>query len=137
MTSPSYLLDTDTISYRLRGESESLAQRLRFIAAEQLLVSSITVGELLYGIKPFPLDDPRRLDVSLFLAQANVLCWDERAASAYADIRHSLTRSGQLIGELDMMIAAHAVSAGLILVTNNTAHFNRLIPPLQMQNWVR
>lgn len=70
-----------------------------------------------------------------FVGSANVLSWDKSAAEAYADIRHTLTTSGQLIGELDMMIAAHALAQNCILVTNNTRHFARVAPPLQLANW--
>ena len=77
----------------------------------------------------------RRTEVAFFLRLANILPWSNPAAEAYADIRHTLTTSGQLIGELDMMIAAHALARGSILVTNNTRHFERLAPPLHLENW--
>ena len=58
------------------------------------------------------------------------------ASNWYADIRHQLTTTGKLIGELDMMIAAHAISQDAVLVTNNLRHYQRIKAPLMLENWV-
>jgi len=137
MTDASYLLDTDIISYYIRDSDPSLAARLRFTPQNKLFVSAISAAELLHGIKRFPPIHSRRIAVELFLDAANVLDWTFAAAEAYAEIRHMLATSGDLIGELDMMIAAHALSAGLVLVSNNTRHHGRLVPPLQLENWTK
>ncbi len=71
-----------------------------------------------------------------FLKIVHVLPWDNEAADWYAEIRHKLINTGQPIGEFDMMIAAHALSAGAVLVTNNTRHFERIEAPLMLTNWV-
>ena len=63
------------------------------------------------------------------------LPWDAETADGYADIRHQPISSGQTIGELDMMIAAHALSAGAVLVTNNLRHYERIEAPLILDNW--
>ena len=63
------------------------------------------------------------------------LPWGVEAADLYADIRHQLVTAGRLIGELDMMIAAQALSVGAVLVTNNTRHFERIEAPLMLANW--
>ena len=63
------------------------------------------------------------------------LPWDADAAGHYADIRHQLVSTGQPIGELDMMIAAHALAAEAVLVTNNLQHFARIAVPLMLANW--
>ncbi len=65
-----------------------------------------------------------------------MLPWDSDAADSYAEIRHQLVTTGQSIGEMDMMIAAHALAAGAILVTNNTRHFERVAAPLMIVNWM-
>jgi tRNA(fMet)-specific endonuclease VapC len=135
MISRSYLLDTDTVSYWLRGGDHALNLRLRFMEFDRIAISSVTAAELLYGIRKYPMGHPQRTKVNRFLATANILDWGLPAAEAYADIRHSLTLSANLIGELDMMIAAQALAAGSILVSNNTRHFARLAPPLQLENW--
>ena len=64
-----------------------------------------------------------------------MLAWDADAADWYAEIRHQLTTAGQPIGEMDMMIAAHALAIGAVLVTNNTRHFRRVAAPLALANW--
>jgi len=130
-----YLLDTDIVSYRIRGAEPHLALKFRHTPSFTVFVSTVTVAELLYGVKGRPPGHQGRIDVELFLASANILVWDRTAAEAYADIRYYLIRSGRTIGELDMMIDAHALSAGLTLVTNNTRHFQRLAPPLRLENW--
>ena len=134
MTS-TYMLDTDICSYVIRSRHPALRSQIQHVAAENIVISVVTQAELLYGIKPFPSQHLRREEVALFLRLANTLPWSSSAAEAYADIRHALTTSGQLIGELDMMIAAHALAHSCILVTNNIRHFGRLVPPLQLENW--
>lgn len=99
-----------------------------------MCVSVITRAELLFGLKRLPADDPRRSDVRNFLEEALVLAWDERAADVHADIRHQLQSAGQPIGEMDTMIAAHALAIDAVLVTNTTRHFGR-IPALRLENW--
>lgn len=64
-----------------------------------------------------------------------VPAWDEDAADFYANIRHQLVTCGQPIGEMDMMIAAHSVAAGAVLVMNNTRHYERIEQPLTLENW--
>ncbi len=130
-----YMLDTDICSYLIRSSDSVLQSHIQHVPAEKVVISVVTQAELLYGVKHFPMQHSRRTEVAFFLRLANILPWSNLAAEAYADIRHTLTTSGQLIGELDMMIAAHALARGSILVTNNTRHFERLAPPLHLENW--
>lgn len=71
-----------------------------------------------------------------FFRIVRILPWESEAADIYADIRHQLSSSGKPIGELDMMIAAHAVAVGAVLVTNNERHFKAITAPLMLVNWV-
>ncbi len=130
ITSRAYLLDTDIASYLLRRSHPILEQRLRFVPAERIFLSVISAGKLLFGVKSYPVDHSRRVEVSRFIARARVLNWNTPAAEAYADIRQSLTGSGKIIGIVDMMIAGHALAADSTLVTNHTRHFQRVPPPL-------
>ena len=75
------------------------------------------------------------IGVAQFFKIVRLLAWDADAADWYAEIRHQLTTTGQPIGEMDMMIAAHALSIGAVLVTNNTRHFERVAAPLALANW--
>ena len=72
-----------------------------------------------------------------FLNSVEVLAWPPEAAEFYADIRYELTRTGNPIGDMDMLIAAHAIAADAVLVTNNTRHFKRIKLPLMMANWMQ
>lgn len=132
-----YMLDTDIASYGIQNRSDAIRLKLRHTSPSMICISSVTVAELLYGVKSISPNNLTAAAIQRFVRSAIVLDWNTAAAEAYADIRHSLTISGQLIGELDTMIAAHALSAGLILVTNNTRHFERLVPPLQLENWTQ
>ena len=98
-------------------------------------VSAITRAELLYGLKRLPADHRLHLAVRQFLKIVRMLPWDAEAADWYADIHHQIISSGQPIGELDMMIAAHSLSAGAILVTHNVRHYERIEAPLILDNW--
>lgn len=85
-------------------------------------ISVMTRAELQYGLKCFRSEHRLHLALRQFLKLVRTLLWDAEAADWHADIRHELTRSGQTIGELDMMIAAHSLSAAAVLVTNNSRH---------------
>jgi tRNA(fMet)-specific endonuclease VapC len=131
-----HMLDTDTASYIIKGRSSSVEKHLAAIPPPDICVSAVTRAELLYGLKSLPPVHRLHLGVRQFLKIVRVLAWDADAADFYAEIRFQLARSGQPIGELDMMIAAHALAAGAALVTNNQRHFRRIKLPLILVNWV-
>lgn len=97
-------------------------------------VSVIVQAELLYGLQPLPHDHYLHDAVYRFLDEMLLQPWDSNEAEVHARIRIRLITSGQPIGEMDTMIAAHAISLGAVLVTNNTRHFERL-PELRLENW--
>ena len=131
-----YMLDTDTASYLIKGKSPTIESRLAALAPSMVCLSVITRAELQYGLKRLPADHRLHLTVQHFLRIVRILAWDIAAADWYAQIRHQLVSSGNPIGELDMMIAAHALSAGATLVTNNSRHYQRIDAPLILENWV-
>ena len=133
---PLYLLDTDTASYIIKRHTTGIERRLQEVRPDAVAVSAITRAELLYGLQKVASKNGLHALVHAFLSAVRTLPWDEEAADQYAGIRHSLTVSGQPIGSLDMMIAAHAVATGTILVTNNTRHFEHVRPKLRLENWV-
>ncbi len=106
------------------------------VPPDQVCISAVTPTELMCGLKQ--LDALHRLQVGVrqFLKIVRMLTWDAEAADFYAEIRHRLTSTGQLIGELDMMIAAHALAAGAVLVPNNVRHFGRVAGALAVVKWV-
>jgi tRNA(fMet)-specific endonuclease VapC len=130
-----YMLDTDIASYIIKARSPKLQAKLSSIEPSMVCISVMTRAELLYGLKRLPPGHRLHIAVRQFLKIVRVLSWDAEAAGIYAEIRHQLVKTGQPIGELDMMIAAHSLAAGAVLVTNNTRHYKRIRAPLILQNW--
>lgn len=130
-----HMLDTDTASYLIKGKSPAIETRLAALVPAMVCISVMTRAELQYGLKRLPADHRLHLAVRQFLKIVRVVPWDTDAADWYAEIRHRLISTGQPIGEMDMMIAAHALSAGAVLVTNNRRHYERIEAPLILDNW--
>ena len=128
-----FLLDTTVCVDYLRGR-EPAVQRIRASEPEDLVLSSVVVAELRYGAEKSA--DPRRNHSLLDTLVRELRCvdFDLSAASAYGRVRASLAARGQLIGPYDMMIAAHALSLGLILVTDNLQELRR-VEGLQVETW--
>jgi tRNA(fMet)-specific endonuclease VapC len=131
-----HMMDTDTASYLIKGKSPAIEAKLATLMPSMVCISVMTRAELLYGLKRLPAEHRLHLAVRQLLKIIRVLPWDIEASDWYVDIRHQLITSGQPIGELDMMIAAHSLSAGAILVTNNNRHFDRIKAPIVLENWV-
>jgi len=130
------MLDTDTTSYIIKKRPISLAEKFSEIDPSSICVSVVTRAELLFGLRQITENHRLSLAVRKFLEITRVLPWTEDAADEYAEICHILTKAGKLIGELDMMIAAHAAAIGAVLVTNNVRHFKRMEGRLEIVNWV-
>ena len=97
-------------------------------------ISTITVSELQYGVAKSIHRKENQQRLEQFMAPLEILAYDEMAAKVYGDIRFHLEKYGQPIGPLDVLIAAHALSKNLILVTNNDKEFKR-VKNLQVENW--
>ena len=123
------MLDTDMASYVIKKRSPALEAKLSALVPSTVCVSVITQAELLYGLKRLPSEHRLNVAVSKFLKIVKVLPWDSAAAGYYAEIRHQLVTSGQPIGELDMMIAAHSLATTAVLITNNIRHYSRIRLP--------
>lgn len=131
---PRYMLDTDTCSYIMRRSSDALLQRLAKAAVNDLCISVITKSELLYGVEVSPKQKQDEAALQAFLQYIEVLDFPDEASSHYAKIRSELKVRGSMIGANDLLIAAHARSLGLILVTNNIREFKR-VRGLIIENW--
>jgi tRNA(fMet)-specific endonuclease VapC len=133
-----FLLDTDTASYIIKGTSPELDARLAKQPIDRVFISSVTRAELLFGVRRLAQahQNVARLakEVDHFLSTIHTLAWDDGAADAFADIRVALERGGTPIGVMDTMIAAHAMAVSATLVTNNVRHFRR-VKSLTVQNW--
>lgn len=130
-----HMLDTDTASYLIKGRSPVIEAKLTELLPSRVCISVMTRAELHYGLKRLPVEHRLHVAVRQFLKVVRVLPWDADSADWYADIRHQLISRGQPIGELDMMIAAHALAVGAVLVTNNHRHYERIHAPLLLANW--
>lgn len=131
-----YMLDTDTCSYIIRERPNSVLERFRKLAMEQICISSVTYAELLYGVARSSSRRINRPVVDDFVRHLDVIDWDTGAAEQYGQIRADLEARGEPVGAMDMMIAAHAKSIKAVLVTNNQKHFAR-IKGLKIENWVQ
>ena len=131
-----YLLDTNVCVDYLNGRFPRVIERIQQTAPEELATSSLVAAELRYGADKSqqPTRNHARLDV--FLEEIRCLDFDLPAAVAYGALRAGLERRGRPIGAHDMLIAAHAIAAGLVLVTDNVREFAR-IGGLAVENWRR
>ena len=129
-----YMLDTNTCIFVLKNRPERV--RRKFKAIKKLCISSISYGELCFGIENGvqSLREQRWEQLSDFTQRLLIDPWDEDAAKHYGFIRSHLKRSGKLIGNNDLLIAAHARSIDAVLVTNNTHEFSR-VPDLTLEDW--
>jgi tRNA(fMet)-specific endonuclease VapC len=129
-----YMLDTDTATYIIRGKMPVLDERIASVASEELCISAVTRGELLYGIKLKVAAARLSRLVDQFLKRISCLPWDAAAATHFAIAAAELHRAGTPIGSMDTMIAGHAIALGSVLVTNNERHFSR-VTGLKVENW--
>jgi tRNA(fMet)-specific endonuclease VapC len=129
-----YMLDTDTCSYIMRRSYDAVLRRLEQIPVGDVCISVITKAELLFGVEVSPRRRQDEAAVSAFLSYIEVLDFPDQAAQHYAKIRAELKTRGAMIGANDLLIAAHARSLGLTLVTNNTREFRR-VRSLSLENW--
>jgi tRNA(fMet)-specific endonuclease VapC len=127
------MLDTDTVSFALRGHGRVVARLLEHRPSE-LCISSITLAELRYGAAARRSRKLHRL-ISTFVEPIAVISFDQSAAGRFGAIAAALARRGEPIGTFDTLVAAHAMALRLTFVTNNTRHFSR-VPGLETENWV-
>ena len=135
MSSLAYMLDTNVLIDLLRAVSMPMRERFR-AASGRIAVSSISVMELEYGINRSSDPIRNRTQTESLLALTQVLSFGYDAGQNAGRLRSDLTNSGTTIGPFDTLIAGHARSEGLILVTNNVGEFSR-VPGLEIENWLR
>ena len=129
-----YLLDTNVCVDYLTGRYPCVAERLQATVPADVAVSAIAVAELRYGADKSARPDANHRVLGMFLGDVATLDFDGEAAAAYGRLRTSLERDGTPIGPNDMLIAAQALAAQLILVTDNTGEFGR-VKGLVVENW--
>jgi tRNA(fMet)-specific endonuclease VapC len=126
------MLDTDISSYIIKRRPATLVEKFEK-HAETLNVSVITAAELRFGAEKAGRPKLAEL-VEAYLERLAILDWTNEVTGHYARIRAELERSGRPIGNMDLLIASHAVSQGMTLVTNNLKHFSS-VPGLRVEVW--
>jgi tRNA(fMet)-specific endonuclease VapC len=129
-----YLLDTNICIYIRKAKPDSVFRRFTTLRPGEAVISVITYGELRYGAEKSGSKSAALAQLRELVQLLLVLPLPESAAEAYGTIRGDLAARGQLIGNNDLWIAAHAIAANLILVTNNEKEFKR-IAGMKLQNW--
>ena len=129
-----YLLDTNTVIYTIKNRPQEVRQIFKR-HANQMAISAITLGELVYGAEKSTQPERNLSDIEGMTARLEILSFGEAAAIHFGQVRAELTKAGTPIGPYDQMIAGHARATGLILVTNNTKEFIR-VSGLRLENWV-
>jgi tRNA(fMet)-specific endonuclease VapC len=131
-----YMLDTNICIYLIKRKPAAVIDRLRQSRISQIGISAITLSELEYGAAKSSQPGRNQIALAQLLAPMEILAYSDEAAQQYGPLRAFLEKQGTPIGSLDMLIAAHVLSIGCILVTNNEKEFSR-VPNLKIDNWVQ
>jgi len=131
-----YLLDTNHCIFLINHKYPEVGRRLARQKVGAVAVSTITTAELWHGVENSARKEQNQAALGKFLLPLEVLPFDEKAAQAYGNIRCQLERMGKVIGAMDLLIAAHAVSSGAVLVSQNLREFQR-VPGLKLEDWTQ
>jgi tRNA(fMet)-specific endonuclease VapC len=130
-----YLLDTNTVSYILKGNFPRVRDRLVRLPMGEVGISVITEAELRFGLARLLQAAKLGIVVEEFLRRIEILPWDSDAAQHYARQRAALEENGEPMGNLDLMIASQALAMGAIVVTNDRVI--RRVKGLTIQDWTK
>lgn len=131
-----YVLDTNICIYIINHKPSDVYEKFKTLENSKIAISVITYGELLYGINKSAYFKKSKLNLDIFTSVAKVLPMNEKVAYYYGEIRCDLSKKGQIIGNNDLWIAAHAKSINAVLISNNLKEFNR-VKGLKVENWVK
>ena len=128
------MLDTNIVSHFIKGE-HNIRSKIVSVPMSELGISAITEGELLFGLAKKP--DAKQLSIVIheFLIRVDVLPWDSTAAACYGKLRADMQKKGKILGNLDLLIAAHALALGIVLVTND--HAFTQVEGLKIEDWTQ
>ncbi|MGO9127294.1 MAG: type II toxin-antitoxin system VapC family toxin [Terriglobales bacterium] len=130
-----YLLDTNTVSYVIKGNFPRVRERLLKVPMAEVGISVVTEAELRFGLARGPEASKLTIAVEEFLLRVEIMAWDSDAAQHYARVRAALEDEGEPIGNLDLMIAAQAMAAGAVLVTHDRLF--RRVKGLRIEDWTK
>jgi tRNA(fMet)-specific endonuclease VapC len=131
-----YLIDTNICIYLMNQKPHRLIQKLKYFQVGDIGLSSITLAELQYGVSKSKSKRNNQIRLNEFLVPFEILPFDERHTITYGEIRSQLKKVRKIIGPLDLLIAAHALSEEFILITNNDKEFKR-VKGLSVENWTK
>ncbi len=129
------MLDTNICIYIIKNRPKSVKEKFREYEIGELCISTITVSELMYGAFKSEQTEKNLKAIESFLMPFDIVDYDFIASVEYGKIRANLEKKGQIIGNMDMQIAGHALALDMVLVTNNTKEFER-VEGLGLDNWV-
>lgn len=129
------MLDTNICIYIIKRRPQPVLHRFSSFQVGEIGISTITLAELEYGAARSAQPKENREALQAFISPLDVAAFDRRATEAYGRIRATLEKRGRPIGAMDVLIAAHAVSLDVGLVTNNEREFKR-VPGLRVENWI-
>lgn len=131
-----YMLDTNICIYAIKHKTETVIKNFLSHEPEEMCISAVTYAELMYGVEKSMAIEKNRIAISLFLSPLTILEFQASAAEEYGKVRAEPESKGMPIGPMDLLIAGHARSEGLILVTNNTREFCR-VEGLVVEDWTK
>ena len=129
-----YMLDTNICIFVIKHKPETVIQRFMEHDPSEICISSITYAELVHGVEKSRAKEKNRIALTLLLSKIQIIPFDSLAAQVYGVVKADLQRQGTPIGPLDTLIASHAKSLDLTLVTNNTREFIR-VEGLKLEDW--
>lgn len=130
-----YMLDTNICIYIIKKKPAKIFQVFSSLSVGDICISSVTYAELQYGIFKSEHKEKNKIALINFLAPIDILPFSDKAAVSYGEIRADLENRGQVIGAYDLLIAAHSLSEGYTLVTNNVKEFSK-INGINLLNWL-
>ncbi len=131
-----YLLDTNICIYLIKNKPAGVQNKFKKLRLGSLGISSISVAELQFGVNKSQQREKNQQALDQLLIPFEIVNFDYNAATEYGIIRNDLEKSGTPIGPLDTLIAAHAKSLNVVLVSNNEKEFRR-VKGLIVENWVQ
>lgn len=131
-----YMLDTNICIYAIKRKPQEVIKKVLSHSPKELCISSITYAELLHGVEKSQFPEKNRIALTLFLSAISILPFDKCAAESYGKVRADLERKGTPIGPMDTLIAGHAKSLDMVVVTNNVREFAR-VNDLKIEDWTK
>lgn len=129
-----YLIDTNICIYAINQRPPIVIENIKRKSKKGIYISSLTIAELEFGIENGTRIEDNRMALLKFLSVFNVLCFDDSDAIDYGVLKSRLKKKGEMIGPIDMLLAAQAINKDLIFVTNNVSEFQR-VEGLKIENW--